>query len=116
MGTRLRDPISWLPLGAAAISRNLDQPFCPPLYSFSTGNWTSTEALPQSLYASSSTLLGKEMVIAGGFANFGRVTDIIRFDRDAGNNGMWMTMDQKLQKARNHAAMVSVSDGAAQCA
>ena len=51
----------------------------PLPHSFATGNWTSTEALPQSLYASSSTLLGKEMVVAGGFANFGRVTDIIRF-------------------------------------
>ena len=49
------------------------------IYSFSTGNWTSTEALPQALYASSSTLLGKDMVVAGGFANFGRVTDIIRY-------------------------------------
>jgi len=85
------------------------------IYSFATGNWTSTEALPQNLYASSSTLLGKEMVVAGGFANYGTVTDIIRFDRDKGNKGGWRPFDQKLQKARNHAAMVSVSDRAADC-
>ena len=40
---------------------------------------------------------------------------LYRFDRDMGNNGGWRTMEQKLQKARNHAAMVSVSDGAANC-
>ena len=48
------------------------------IYSFTTGNWTAGPPLPQALYASSSALLGKDLVVAGGFANFGRVTDIVR--------------------------------------
>ena len=39
----------------------------------------------------------------------------LRFNRDNGTMGSWETMPQQLQKARNHAAMVSVTDGAAQC-
>ena len=44
-----------------------------------------------------------------------RMNFLRRFDRDKGNKGGWRPFDQKLQKARNHAAMVSVSDRAADC-
>jgi hypothetical protein len=74
--------------------------------------WTTGPDLPKTLFAPSAVLMGRNMVVTGGFSQSGRSTDVYTLDRA---NGLWDKMSQSLKVARNHAAMVPVSDAAAHC-